>query len=216
MLFTPWYHADTDTADGGTEWVLERVGSQKRDGSGEFKVADRRSGAGKAVIPSNGGVLSFGGTEPPAPLDRLATGRRVAIVPRFRTLMGSAPSDWAAARDIVSGAGILVKQGRLLSDWTEEDLRAGFHTERHPRTMIGVDRAGLVWLVTIDGRQPQLSLGMTFKELQGLATALNLQDALNLDGGGSTTMVVQGKIVNHPSDAAGPRKVSDALLVLPR
>ena len=109
-----------------------------------------------------------------------------------------------------------MKQGRLLSDWTAEDLRAGFHSERHPRTMIGVDRDGLVWLITIDGRQPQVSLGMTFKELQGLATALNLQEALNLDGGGSTTMVVQGKIVNHPSDAAGPRKVSDALLVLPR
>ena len=45
---------------------------------------------------------------------------------------------------------------------------------------------------------------------------LDLRDALNLDGGGSTTMVVQGKIVNRPSDAGGPRAVSDAILVKSR
>ena len=55
---------------------------------------------------------------------------------------------------------------------------------------------------------------MTFAELQRLARRLKLQNALNLDGGGSTTMVVHGAVVNHPSDPAGPRKVSDALLVL--
>jgi exopolysaccharide biosynthesis protein len=42
---------------------------------------------------------------------------------------------------------------------------------------------------------------------------LNLQDALNLDGGGSTTMVVNGRIVNKPSDPTGPRQVNDAILV---
>jgi exopolysaccharide biosynthesis protein len=41
-------------------------------------------------------------------------------------------------------------------------------------------------------------------------------DAINLDGGGSTTMVVNGQVVNSPSDAAGQRPVGDALLVLPR
>jgi len=46
-----------------------------------------------------------------------------------------------------------------------------------------------------------------------LCDRLDLRDALNLDGGGSTTMVVQGKIVNRPSDAGGPRPVSDAILV---
>jgi exopolysaccharide biosynthesis protein len=71
-------------------------------------------------------------------------------------------------------------------------------------------------LVTVDGRNPQISLGMTFVELQRLAARLKLTDVLNLDGGGSTTMVVKGVIVNHPSDAAGPRKVSDSLIVIAR
>ena len=57
---------------------------------------------------------------------------------------------------------------------------------------------------------------MTFRELQGLASRLELRDALNLDGGGSTTMVVKGQVVNHPSDATGPRKVSDSILVFAR
>lgn len=207
MLFTPRYHADTDTAPGGTEWIL--------DGS-PLAVVERRDDVGKSVIPRNGAVLSFGGTEPPPPLDALARGTRVSVVPHFKTLLGSTPSAWAGARDIVSGAGLLVTKGRALSDWTAEHLSAGFHTQRHPRTMIGVDDRDAIWLVTVDGRQPALSLGMTFAELQSLARDLNLREALNLDGGGSTTMVVNGKVVNHPSDAAGPRKVGDALLVFLR
>jgi exopolysaccharide biosynthesis protein len=54
---------------------------------------------------------------------------------------------------------------------------------------------------------------MTLEELRTMAHRLGLVNALNLDGGGSTTMWVQGRVVNSPSDLAGPRKVSDALLV---
>jgi exopolysaccharide biosynthesis protein len=57
---------------------------------------------------------------------------------------------------------------------------------------------------------------MTFTDLLRLCDRLELRDALNLDGGGSTTMVVNGRIVNRPSDAAGPRAVSDAILVKTR
>jgi hypothetical protein len=148
--------------------------------------------------------------------DRVTTERASAGTRRYRTRLGSAPNDWARARDAVSGAGLLVLQGRELHDWTEERISAGFETTRHPRTLIGVDADEAIWLVTVDGRQPALSLGMTFVELQALARRLGLQSALNLDGGGSTTMIVRGNIVNHPSDQAGPRPVGDALLVFLR
>jgi exopolysaccharide biosynthesis protein len=134
----------------------------------------------------------------------------------YRTRLGTKPKDWAQARDAVSGAGLLILNGREFHEWTDEGLAAGFDTTRHPRTVIGVDKAGAVWLITVDGRQPALSLGMSFTELQALARRLGLRSALNLDGGGSTTMVVQGNIVNHPSDATGPRQVSDAILVFPQ
>jgi exopolysaccharide biosynthesis protein len=133
----------------------------------------------------------------------------------YRPVLGSPARDWSRAAHAVGGAGLLRLNGRELSDWTEEKIAAGFDTTRHPRTMIGDDGAS-IWLITIDGRQPARSLGMTFTELQGLARRLGLRSALNLDGGGSTTMVVRGAIVNHPSDEGGARKVSDAILVLPR
>jgi len=207
MLFTPRYHQHTDTAGNGTEWVLR--------GSPPV-VVERRRGPGQAPIPRDGFVLSFGGVDPPEPIGALDVGAEVSLEWRYEATLGTAEDRWQAARDVVGGAGLLVKDGRALDDWTDEQLREGFSTERHPRTMIGVDDDGKVWLVAVDGRQPVHSVGMSFAELQRLAARLRLRDALNLDGGGSTTMVVADRIVNHPSDEQGPRPVSDALLVLPR
>jgi hypothetical protein len=205
MLFTPAYHADTDSAPGGLEWTV--AGRPLRITRGPLD-------GGRTPIPGDGFVLSFGGRSPPASLARLEPGRRVDVVPSYVPVAGD-PQSWARAADIIGGAGLLARGGTYVTDWTVEAFNPGFAELRHPRTLIGVDEGGAIWLVTVDGRQPKLSVGMTIAELQRLARRLRLVDALNLDGGGSTTMWVTGKIVNSPSDAAGPRKVSDALLVFP-
>lgn len=144
----------------------------------------------------------------------------VAIRPKgnaaFKPLRGSSSRDWARASDAIGGAGLLLLNGRALTEWTAERVAAGFDTTRHPRTLIGTAADGAIWLVTVDGRNLSLSLGMSFTELQRLSKRLGLRSVLNLDGGGSTTMWVTGRVVNHPSDPGGPRKVSDAILVLPR
>jgi hypothetical protein len=203
MLFTPAYHSDTDTAAGGREWIL--------DGH-PLKVRGASRVAGKTPIPPSGYVLSYGGTSTPERLRRLRNGTRVALTTTYEAIEGRSDI-WLRARDIVGGAGLLVRDGRAIDDWTIEQFARGFAETRHPRTMIGTTSDGTIWLVTVDGRQPQLSAGMTLAELRALASRLDLVNALNLDGGGSTTMWVRGKILNSPSDAAGPRKVSDALLV---
>jgi hypothetical protein len=149
---------------------------------------------------------------------RLITGTVVRFRSLWRVVNDTPPDRFEEARDVINGAGLLKRGGQTMANWVDvENLQAETFTDvRHPRTIIGVDRRGDVWLAAIDGRQVDHSIGMTFAELVGLADRLGLVDALNLDGGGSTTMVMEGKVVNRPSDAAGPRPVSDAIVILPR
>jgi len=209
MLYTPSYHDDTDTAPNGTEWVVS---------GNPLEVVQVLSDAGRTPIPRDGAVLSFGGLEPPEALAALSPGTRISFGTNWHTLNGLADAHLDAAQDVINGAGLLKRNGRALSNWlASENLQPATFTDmRHPRTLIGTDRQGFVWLVVIDGRQPERSVGMTFVELIRLCDRLGLENALNLDGGGSTTMVVKGQIVNRPSDASGPRAVSDAIVVTAR
>jgi hypothetical protein len=77
---------------------------------------------------------------------------------------------------------------------------------RHPRTGVGFSRdSGTLFLVTVDGRSTS-SVGMTLVEFADLMRELGAWQGMNFDGGGSTTMVVQGRIVNVPSDPTGERR----------
>jgi hypothetical protein len=205
VFFTPQFWTDTRTpCDGGTEIVI--------DGP-PLMVADRRDGLCTSAIPRRGAVLAAGPRFAADSLAGLVRGARIRPRVVYETLNGTRPSEWEAAPDIVGGVGLLEIGGRMLPDWAPEKARAGFDTERHPRTVIGTAPDGRIWLITVDGRNKDLSLGMSFTELQGLIGRVGLVNALNLDGGGSTTMVVRDAVVNHPSDATGPRKVSDAIVV---
>jgi Phosphodiester glycosidase len=208
MLFTPSYHADTDTAANGVEWVLA---------GRTLRVVETRRDAGHTPIPRDGLVISFGGLEVPPALEALVPGTRVTLDTAWKAVNGLSTKRLDQADHIVNGAGLLRLRGRVFDDWQAENLSPqNFINMRHPRTLIGVDARGAIWLGAIDGRQPAHSIGMTFDDLQRLCDRLQLRDALNLDGGGSTTMVVGGRIVNTPSDATGPRAVSDAILVMNR
>ncbi len=97
-----------------------------------------------------------------------------------------------------------------------------FVTRRHNRTAIGLRPDGTILLLTIDGRFKNESEGVTLPELTKLLKWLGCSDALNLDGGGSTTMYVQGfshdGVVNHPSDDNrynhdGQRPVSNIVMI---
>lgn len=93
--------------------------------------------------------------------------------------------------------------------------RPAFAAARHPRTAVGYDAAaGRLWLVVVDGRQPPHSVGMTLPELASLMESLGVGEAMNLDGGGSTVLVVGGRPRNRPSDPAGERPVVNALALV--
>ena len=116
------------------------------------------------------------------------------------------------AEDIVTTGPMLLVGGEC-----EPVTKDGFNTARHPRTAVGRRADGTVVLVVADGRN-ELAAGLTMAELQQVMAALGCRDAINLDGGGSTAMVVRGQVVNHPCDnkkfdAAGERRVANAIVV---
>lgn len=111
----------------------------------------------------------------------------------------------------------------MLQDGQRIDMGTGaFVTLRHPRTAIGTS-GNKVYLVTVDGRSKGNSLGVNLNELANILKWLGAENALNLDGGGSTTMYIEGQpengIVNRPCDnqkfdRQGERRVSNSLLLL--
>ena len=127
--------------------------------------------------------------------------------------------------DVAIGGGPrIIRDGRVSIEHERENLGESFAADRHPRTAIGLSREGrYVFLVTVDGRQPGHSVGMSLPELAELMSGdldrftrsrRNAWQAINLDGGGSTTMVVREQVVNRPSDQTGERPVANALVVV--
>lgn len=117
------------------------------------------------------------------------------------------------AREVVGGYPVLLRDGRVAAAVAESSR--GFGKSRHPRTAIGVaDDGRTLFLVTVDGRQEPYSAGMTLPELAGFLQTIGAERALNLDGGGSTTMVVEDRIVNRPSDETGERPVGNAVTLV--
>ncbi len=119
---------------------------------------------------------------------------------------------WKDVLQAVGGGPWLIKNGDIISDGAEEDFpKMEFIEKRHPRSAAGVTRDGTLLLVTIDGRR-EWSAGCTLAELSAIMKGLGAVKALNLDGGGSTTMFVGNGVVNAPSDGR-ERPVADTLLV---
>jgi hypothetical protein len=144
-----------------------------------------------------------------------------------------APGDDGAPGEGTPGAGTptavlgpgprLLRAGRVAVSATVEGFKPpqapgffrSFVAGRNPRTLAGVRPDGTLLLVTVDGGRPGWSAGMTLTEAARLMRSLGATDALNLDGGGSSTMVVRGEVVNRPSDRVGERPVGNGLFVLP-
>ena len=115
---------------------------------------------------------------------------------------------WTNVFDVVASGPRLLLDGQVV---TECDAACG---GTHPRTGVGVTASGEIILVVIDGRQARWSRGVTLVHFARIMRDLGAVAALNLDGGGSSTMVVEGEVVNRPSDGR-ERNLSNALVILP-
>ncbi len=129
-------------------------------------------------------------------------------------------ASWPDVDLAVAGYPSLVSEGVASIEPSDD---SSFQASTHPRTAVGVTADGTLLMVAVDGRTA-MGAGATIPELAALMVELGAVDAVNLDGGGSTTLWVEGAwlggVVNHPSDDgqpghAGSRAVSDGLYVLP-
>jgi hypothetical protein len=203
-LFTPWM-GDTVPADSTARRITVRV----RTGV----VPDPVEVSGRGVVVA---------VDSPAPMTRIERGHVVLHVhgnanawARRRTSGDSL--SWRTAFTIY-GARMIESVGgfpELIRDnkpvLADQFVLASFGEQRHPRTAVGWTADGRLLFVVVDGRQPPYSDGMSLAELTWLFQRLGATDALNLDGGGSTALVIGGALVNRPSDAAGERAVGNAL-----
>jgi len=201
ILFTPELGPTTMTGPGGIEAVVERG-----------RIAAILDGKGAAAIPRSGWVLSGSGAAADWVRANLRRGDRLET--RFDIRLDPRPD--FTAEFVVGGGPRLVRGGRPAAENDPGIYPSGFADARHPRTAVGVRADGRILLVTVDGRQPEKSVGMTIAELSDLLIELGASEAVNMDGGGSTTMVAGGRVVNSPSDLTGERPVGDALLVFRR
>jgi hypothetical protein len=166
-------------------------------------------GRGNAPIPQDGYVLSGHGRAGAWIREQVRVGDRVTL--RLRFIPAGGDPRWQEVVHVIGGGPRLLAGGQYVGG---EGFSTGFLNRRHPRTAIARLADGRFLLVVVDGRQPYHSLGMTLPELAATLRALDATDAVNLDGGGSSTLVVRGTVVNLPSDEGGERPVSNALLVI--
>lgn len=155
---------------------------------------------------------------------RVAPGKAVLVVrgAKAATLRGLKPGDrmaveikttgfdWEKIDGATGGGPMLVEDGETAID--EEGFAASaFVAARHPRTAVGRTAEGDVWLVAVDGRSP-FSIGASLPEMAAIMRRLGCVEAMNLDGGGSTTLAAVGLTLNRPSDGR-ERPVATALVV---
>lgn len=200
VLYTQALGPSTQTRD-GLELVLEAANTNSPwlplaiGVALDARVREVRRSGNTPLLPGQM-VLSLG----PSLAAQIPT---VKAGDTFQICTETVPS-LKGVKTAIGGGPSLVRSGQI-TQWT------GFQP-RHPRTAVGWNKTNL-FLVEVDGRQRRLSVGMTFPELAAYMAQLGCENALNLDGGGSSTMWVNGVVINSPSEGQ-ERPAPNALVVV--
>ena len=157
-----------------------------------------RMTTGSVQIPKDGYVL----VGPSTKLKVIKTGETIELE------TGINPN-WEDVDHIISGGPYLVKDGKVFVDAKEQKLTS--ISGKNPRTAVGYTEDGRFIMVTVDGRE-KYSTGMTLYELASFMKEIGCYNAMNLDGGGSSQMYINGKVVNNPASKGG-YAVSNALTI---
>ena len=196
VAYTSRYFSSTVTTEKGSESVVTTEDLPVRLGVPIKGIVTRaRPDLGDTPIPEDAIVLSGSGGAGQFVEDKLTEGTEVTIE------FGVKPSDttgWEKVVEAIGGTPRLIRNGKISVEVEEEGLKPGFYDRTHPRTVVGMTAGGELLLVTVDGRQ-NISAGMKLVDLAELMHSLGCVEALNLDGGGSTTMATPAGMLNSPS-----------------
>jgi putative cell wall-binding protein len=201
VLYTHRRGATTRTPDGTRELILEVLNTAP-DGSMNVRIVDQRT-TGDLAIEPNRAILS-------------ARGSADVILSQLGTLAaqgndtGTIRVEIDAVRHALGGSPRLMTGGNYAFPYND-----GAANSRAPRSAVGWSITGEMLLVTVDGRQPGYSNGVSYTELARLLARLGAVEGIALDGGGSTTFVVESSVRNRPSDNNTARSVANALVVDP-
>jgi hypothetical protein len=208
IFFNRYFGSSTGTNDFGSEIRIQPLTKFWLNDTIRAVVREFRRNSGNTSIDDSTYIISGHGSA-----ERWVT-RHIAAGDTVRFVWRTPESPWRLA-EAIGGLPRIVRDGKVSIESQREVAGDSFTNNRHPRTAVGFNAdSSRIFFVTVDGRQPGYSEGMTLTELGELMRELGCAQAVNLDGGGSTTMVVRGKVVNRPSDATGERAVANALLLI--
>ncbi|MGE6612557.1 phosphodiester glycosidase family protein [Peribacillus sp. NPDC076916] len=208
IQYTSAFGEKTESGD-GVEVVVNHAG----------EVAEIRNHRG-GMIPSSGSVLAGTGEAAEWLRDHAQQGMKIQV--KSEIIGDGEPLKLDQTTSMINGGPRLLENGEISINAVEE----GFHWEedpgfyyrfgerRNPRTLAGIKENGNLLFVTIDGRTPGWSVGANFEESAKVMKSLGAVNAINLDGGGSTTMTVGADRVTRPSDATGERPIADGILLV--
>lgn len=217
VMFTPNHlQSQTGTNQWGTEIIVTNVTKDPKSFSfgdtmtGTITKITRFGETANSVIPENGFIISAHGSALSEQLKNVNVGEQLTVTATIDT-------KWQDASFIVGSGPMLVKNGAVSISMNTNSV---FALERAPRTAVATTKDNRLLFITLDGRQSGYSDGATIRGFAEYLVNIGVDNAMNLDGGGTTTMVmrpnVEGviRLANRPSDTSGERGVSTSLQVI--
>ncbi len=209
ILYNSYFGETTRTNSFGTEIGLLPLEPIAINTELAFQVMTIESGTGNMSIGAGGYILSGHGTAAEFLEEHVTVDDTI-------TLYIGADPELGNMTGLMGGGPRLVIEGSKPATFVGfEGFGDAFVNTRHPRSAVGFSAdSNIVYFVTVDGRQTGLSDGMTLDELADLLISMGIHNGINLDGGGSTTLVVHDQVVNSPSDPGGERSVANMILAI--
>ena len=202
VIYRPHFHVVTLTMPDGVEAVV-------RNG----EIVGIHNGQGSSRIPADGYVLSASGKRREDLLTHIAEGDAVQI---HETIIPERVGDselWSSFTHIVGGGPLLLQDGIALSTkaYEQEGFDRAFHSFWHPRTAVGKKADGTLLFVTITATKAGVRRGVMLSRLAELFLEWGATDALNLDGGNSSMLIIRDEIVSVKQKDADKPESKDGL-----